>query len=55
MNREIRRLVPKGRDLSNYTSAQVKDIETWVNTYPRKVLGFACSQEMFDKQLLAIA
>lgn len=55
MNREIRRLVPKGRDLSNYTTTQVKDIETWVNTYPRKVLGFACSQELFDKQLLAIA
>lgn len=34
MNREIRRLVPKGKDLSNYTTAQVKDIETWVNTYP---------------------
>lgn len=55
MNREIRRLVPKGRDLSKYTTSQVKDIENWVNNYPRKVLGFATSQELFDKQLLAIA
>lgn len=48
MNREIRRLVPKGTNLANYTNADVKQIENWLNNYPRKVLGFATSQELFD-------
>ena len=55
MNREIRRLVPKGTDLSKYTTADVQDIEKWINNYPRKVLGFATSQELFDNQLRLIA
>lgn len=55
INREIRRLVPKGSNLANYTNTDVKQIEKWVNNYPRKVLGFATSQELFDEQLLAIA
>lgn len=55
INREIRRLVPKGSNLATYTNADVKQIENWVNNYPRKVLGFATSQELFDKQLLLIA
>lgn len=55
LNREIRRLVPKGSDLSKYTDAEVQKVEDWVNNYPREVLGFATSREMFDKHLLAIA
>ncbi len=55
INREIRRLVPKGTNLANYSDSDVKDIETWVNNYPRKVLGFATSQELFDKQISLIA
>lgn len=55
MNREIRRLVPKGKDLSKYSESEVKDIENWLNNYPRKVLGFATSQELFEQQLSLIA
>ena len=55
INREIRRLVPKGTNLSKYSKADVQDIQNWVNNYPRKVLGFATSQELFDKQMLEIA
>lgn len=55
INREIRRLVPKGTNLAKYSNADVKQLENWVNNYPRKVLGFASSQELFNKQLQAIA
>ncbi len=55
INREIRRLVPKGSNLANYSNADVEDIQNWVNNYPRKVLGFATSQELFNKYLQAIA
>ena len=55
INREIRRLVPKGTNLSTYTNADVEDLQNWVNNYPRKVLNFATSQELFDYHLQAIA
>lgn len=55
MNREIRRLVPKGSNLSTYSNSDVERIQNWINNYPRKVLGFATSQELFDYHLQAIA
>ena len=54
LNREVRRLVPKGSDLSKYTDEEVKQIENWVNNYPRQVLGFATSKELFDNHLRLI-
>lgn len=55
LNREIRRLIPKGSKLSKYTDADIQHVEDWVNNYPREVLGYATSRELFEKQLLAIA
>ena len=55
LNREIRRLIPKGSNLSKYTDADIQHVEDWVNNYPREVLGYATSRELFEKQLLAIA
>ena len=54
LNREIRKLVPKGTSLSKFSESDVKKIEDWVNNYPREVLGYATSQEMFNKQLQAL-
>lgn len=55
INREIRRLIPKGSDLSKYSEEDIQAVEDWVNNYPRQVLGFATSKELFDEQLLAVA
>lgn len=54
LNREIRRLVPKGSDLSKFTLEEVQAVEDWVNTYPREIFGFATSAEMFDEQIKQI-
>lgn len=54
LNREIRKLVPKGTSLSKFSESDVKKIEDWINNYPREVLGYATSQEMFNKQLQAL-
>ena len=54
LNREIRRLVPKGSDLSKYSSEDVQKIENWVNNYPRQVLGFATSGELFNSYIQQI-
>ena len=55
INREIRRLIPKGSDLSKYSVEDIQRVEDWVNDYPRQVLNFATSRELFDKQLLTVA
>lgn len=55
LNREIRRLVPKGTDLSRFTAEDVQQIEDWVNSYPREVLGFATSSEVFNQYVNQIA
>ncbi len=55
LNREIRRLIPKGVDLANYSVADIQKVENWVNNYPRQVLGFATSGELFNAHLQAIA
>ena len=51
MNREIRRHLPKGTDFSTFSKDQIQDVEDWVNSYPRGVLGFATSQELFQKHI----
>ncbi len=55
INREIRRLVPKGTNLSRYSNQDVKRIENWVNNYPRQVLGYKCSRVLFDEYLRSTA
>lgn len=55
LNREIRRLIPKGTDISSLSLKEIKYVENWINSYPREVLQYTTSQELFDKYLKAIA
>lgn len=36
-NKLIRRFVPKGADINDYTPDQIAYIENWINNYPRKI------------------
>ena len=54
INREIRRLIPKGTDLSKYTAVEIQAVEDWVNDYPRQILGYATSRELFERELLQL-
>ncbi len=54
LNREVRRLLPKGTDFTKYTDEQIKQVEKWINDYPRQIFDFATSAEMFAAQLQAI-
>lgn len=47
----IRRFIPKGTPIENYTNEQVKQIETWINRYPRKILNYNCSYDLFMEEL----
>ncbi len=44
----IREYLPKGTDLSSFSQAQLKTIETALNTRPRKILGFQTPEEVFS-------
>jgi len=46
-NGMIRRFIPKGIDPATVTEATVLKVETWINHYPRKVLGYASSFDVF--------
>lgn len=54
LNREIRRLIPKGTALSKYSQDDIKQVENWLNNYPRSILGYATANELFDKQMQMI-
>lgn len=51
LNREIRRLIPKGTDLNGISVKEVQRVERWVNNYPREVLNYDCSEELFRREL----
>lgn len=51
MNREIRRKIPKSTDIGKYSKTYIKDVEKWLNEYPRPVLQYATSEELFAEEL----
>lgn len=50
-NRIIRRFLPKGTSFEKLTSKQIDAIETWMNNYPRKVLGWKTPKQVFDEHV----
>jgi len=44
-NKIIRRFIPKGEDISHYDKSEIKDIEKWMNNYPRKRLGYRSAKQ----------
>ena len=45
-NKLIRRHIPKGTDITEYTDADVKEIEAWINNYPRNMFNGLSAAEM---------
>ncbi|WP_031577938.1 IS30 family transposase, partial [Proteiniclasticum ruminis] len=46
-NGMIRRFIPKGIDPQSVTPEMVHRVESWLNHYPKKVLGYASSFDVF--------
>ena len=42
-NRMIRRWIPKGTDISNIKESFIKEIEDWINNYPRAMFDYKSS------------
>lgn len=48
----IRRFFPKGSDFDTIiTTAKIKEVETWINLYPRKIHKGKCSESLYIKEL----
>lgn len=54
-NRIIRRFFPKGQSLRKYTQKDCDKVADWINTMPRKILGYATSAERFETQIALLA
>lgn len=52
INRMIRRFFPKGTNFDEIKPAQITAVESWINNYPRGILG-GLSSNLFRKQLAA--
>ena len=46
-NRILRRFLPKGTGLSTLKPRELKQIEDWVNNYPRKIFGYKSANDMY--------
>lgn len=47
----IRRFIPKGRSIDEFSDEQIKWIEDWCNTLPRKLLNYSSPEELFEAEL----
>ena len=48
-NRFIRRFIRKGTDIGKYSKACIKEIEKYINTYPRKQFGGKSADEVYKE------
>ena len=47
----IRRFIPKGKRISDYSSDDITYIEEWMNTLPRRILNYKTPEELFEMHL----
>lgn len=45
----VRWHLPKGTDFGKVTDERVQYVQDWINDYPRKILGWKSSRELFDE------
>ena len=50
----LRRFIPKGVAINEYSIDEVAFIEDWCNTLPRKLLNYGAPDELFEDELDAI-
>lgn len=50
-NKLLRRFIPKGKSMTSYLSEDIAYMADWVNSLPRKVLGYRTPEELFEAEL----
>lgn len=51
-NKLIRRFIPKGKSMNQLTDQDIAGIQTWMNHYPRKLLGWRRPADLFAQELV---
>ena len=47
-NKIIRRFIPKGSNIANYSKKEIERIQHWINNYPRRILGYRTALEVYQ-------
>lgn len=47
----IRMFIPKGKRVDQFDVQAVIEVETWINSLPRKLLGYKALDELFEEKL----
>ncbi len=50
-NRMLRRFIPKGKSISGYSCDDLNYFADKINGLPRKILGYATPEELFEQEL----
>lgn len=50
-NRMLRRLIPKGQSIDDYSADEIMIFADIMNALPRKLLGYHTPEELFDAEL----
>ena len=50
-NGMVRKFIPKGADIGKYTKKEIRQIEEWINNYPRRILNYASAKDVFEEEL----
>ena len=50
-NRMLRRFIPKGKSINDYTADEIMIFADIINALPRKILGYRTPEELFDAEL----
>ena len=51
-NRMIRRFIFKGLDIEGFSEEEIKQVEDWMNNYPRRILGYNTPNQATENCLL---
>lgn len=50
-NRMIRRFIPKGKRISEISNSMIRNINLWMNKYPRKIFNYLTPHDLFEEAL----
>lgn len=50
----LRRFVPKGKSIKDFSTATIQRIQDWLNQLPRKILGYKTPEECFLREIAAL-
>lgn len=50
-NRIIRRFIAKGRNIQTLTRPAIRAIQSWINDYPRRIIGFSSPNQCFESEI----